>query len=52
MVFFEFQDGSTALQRLQVSLVFDIEGAHDVLEALSSTLAVGLMSFRLPSRPV
>ena len=37
-----FEDGSTALQRLQISLVFDIEGAHDLLEALPSALAVCL----------
>lgn len=44
--FFELKDASTALERLQVSLVFDIEGAHDVLEALPSTLTVN----HLPSR--
>ncbi|KAF7975714.1 hypothetical protein HWV62_8673 [Athelia sp. TMB] len=34
------QAQSTAMHRLQVSLVFDIEAAHDILDALSSALSV------------
>ncbi|KIM84382.1 hypothetical protein PILCRDRAFT_410642 [Piloderma croceum F 1598] len=37
-------DASTALERLQVSLVLDIEGAHDVLEALPSTFVTDASS--------
>lgn len=35
---------NTALQRLKVSLVFDIEAAHDILEALPSALSVSAWS--------
>jgi hypothetical protein len=39
-----FQASVTALRRLQVSLVFDIESAHDVLEALPSTFTVSVVA--------
>jgi|SRR5882762_4070415 len=43
MIILNSKHTSTALQRLQVSLVFDIEGAHDVLESFSSSLTVSLL---------
>lgn len=36
-----YQAASTALERLQVSLVFDIDTAHELLDDISATIDVG-----------
>ncbi|KZP27338.1 P-loop containing nucleoside triphosphate hydrolase protein [Athelia psychrophila] len=41
------QAQSTAMHRLQISLVFDIESAHDIIDALSSSLSTASPGARI-----